>query len=71
MNRQIPTEPSLSNHLADCLAVGKLPDLTRDGIRIWDGIEVNVLECLGYQRAILWVVAHLRQLNCVDVLVEV
>ena len=60
----------MPDHLADGLAIGELPDLTGDGIRIRDGVEVDVLERLWHRRASLRVVAHLEELGSVDVLVE-
>lgn len=56
--------------LAESLAVGELPDLTRNGIIIRDGVGGEVPERLGYRCAQLRVVAHHGDLSSVDVLVQ-
>jgi hypothetical protein len=47
-----------------------LPNLTRNGIVVWDGVQIDVLECLRNWSTSLWVVTHGNQLRGIDVLVE-
>jgi hypothetical protein len=57
-------------HLADSLAVGELPDSTRERIIILDGVKVGILECLWDKPSILRVISHRRDLLRIDVLVQ-
>jgi len=51
------------------LAVGELPNRTREGLIIGSGVEVGILECLRHQATSLRVVSHLNNLLRIDVLV--
>lgn len=52
------------------MAVSELPDSAGEGIIIFDGVKVGILECLWHQSSILGVVSHRHDLLCIDVLVQ-
>jgi hypothetical protein len=47
-----------------------LPNLSGNGIVVWNGVQRSVLECLRNWSTRLWVVTHGNQLRGIDVLVE-